>query len=104
MKPVHESRKTLAGRKMPAGTKIVLGLPDLTARKWEGAENQALTPGRTGFFARELSAWRERLKSSSETYSLPAQPSSRTGLNDLLVRLRLQTPVPPRPGTQPMVV
>jgi predicted nucleotidyltransferase len=64
---------------------------DLIARKIGGAEKQELQGTELGFHEREFVRLNEELDAASEASHLPEEPSCRDALDDLLVRLRLQT-------------
>lgn len=62
---------------------------DLIARKQAGPEQSTLTDEDYEFHQREYDRLREELEAAHRTSTLPEAPTSRAGLNDLLVRLRL---------------
>jgi len=64
-------------------------LPELIARKVGGAERQFLEDADVTFHQGEYERLRRELESASEVSRLPEYPSSRTALNNLLIRLRL---------------
>ncbi len=64
-------------------------IDDLIARKLAGAEKQELRPGEIDRHEREFLKLRADMEAARETSHLPEHPSSRDGLDDLLVRLRL---------------
>jgi hypothetical protein len=66
-------------------------VPDLVARKLAGAEHGTLERAELGFHKAEYMRLLAMLESEASLTKLPAEPSSRNGLNDLLVRVRLGT-------------
>jgi len=64
-------------------------LPELIARKVEGGEAGALGPGATATHEREYERLRAELGAAHGASSLPAQPSAKDALNDLLYRIRV---------------
>ncbi len=66
-------------------------IPDLIARKRNGAEDERLAAVELAFFQKQYGELEAKLKQSGEETSLPAEPSCRDALNDLLVRLRLES-------------
>jgi hypothetical protein len=64
-------------------------LPELIARKRDGAEQQTLPSGETAFYEKEFAALRERLVTEAATTKLPEANSAAPSLNDMLVRIRL---------------
>jgi predicted nucleotidyltransferase len=62
---------------------------DLIARKQAGPEQSLLEEAAFDFYEREYVRLRAELESAHTTSRLPEAPTSREGLNDLLVRLRL---------------
>jgi predicted nucleotidyltransferase len=65
-------------------------VPELIARKREGAEKGVLPGADLGLHEREYHRLVELLESSAEASTLPEAPTSRGALHDLLVRLRLR--------------
>ena len=65
-------------------------IPELVARKLEGAERGVLEGADMEFHAREYQRLRRELEDSYGASSLPEAPSGKEQLNDLLVRLRLE--------------
>jgi predicted nucleotidyltransferase len=65
-------------------------VPELIARKTEGAEKGVLPAVDLDLHEREYHRLVELLEASAESSSLPELPTSRPALNDLLVRLRLR--------------
>lgn len=66
-------------------------IPELIARKTAGAEQGCLDSHQVGFFADQFAIWESRLKAAGESTTLPAENSALPALNDLLIRLRVQT-------------
>jgi uncharacterized protein len=66
-------------------------LPDLIARKLEGPERSALGEGDVTFYRREYERLRSMLEDAYRVSALPEAPSCRAALNDLLIRLRLDS-------------
>jgi len=64
-------------------------IPELIARKINGKEHEELKSDEFAFFERQFADLESRLKKAGEVTQLPAKPSARKHLNDLLVRLRL---------------
>lgn len=64
-------------------------LPELIARKRDGAEQQTLPSVEKAFYEEEFAALRERLVTEAATTRLPAENSAVPALNDMLVRIRL---------------
>jgi hypothetical protein len=66
-------------------------LPELIARKREGAEKGALEGAELAFYAREYERLRAELEAARDASALPEAPSAeaQAALHDLLVRLRL---------------
>lgn len=64
-------------------------VPDLIARKVNGAEQGTLAADETGFHADEYRRLTELLETEAARSRLPEEPSCRDALNDLLVRVRL---------------
>lgn len=69
-------------------------LPDLIARKMEGAEkgSAALSAADLTFHEDEVERLRQALHDARDTSTLPEVPSAKPALNDLLIRTRLKTP------------
>jgi len=63
-------------------------VPELIARKVEGAEKSALLDAQLAFHQSEYERLTKELEAASESSHLPEQTSSRPGLNELLIRLR----------------
>lgn len=66
-------------------------IPDLIARKTGGPEQQTLQLGEMAFFEEQFGEWERRLMEAGEKTDLPAESFAKQALNDLLVRLRLQS-------------
>lgn len=66
-------------------------VPELIERKTRGPEKGTLEQADMMFHEREYERLRAVLEEAFEHSSLPAQPSGAAALNDLLVRIRLQT-------------
>jgi hypothetical protein len=66
-------------------------IPELIARKTGGNEGQLLEPDETEFFDDRYAELEAKLIKAGEETGLPAEPSARKALNDLLVELRLKT-------------
>ena len=64
-------------------------LPELIARKRDGAEQQTLPSADTAFYEKEFAILRERLLTEAATTRLPEENSAAPALNDMLVRIRL---------------
>ena len=64
---------------------------DLIARKLAGPEQSALDDADVEFHRREYERLRAELEAAHQASTLPEGPSARPALNDLLVRLRMQT-------------
>ena len=64
-------------------------VPDLVARKTAGPEKGALETDELGFHEAEYKRLIALLEAEAAETSLPAEPSCRNALNDLLVRVRL---------------
>jgi predicted nucleotidyltransferase len=64
-------------------------LPELIARKRDGAEQQTLPAAETAFYEKEFAALLERLLTGAATTRLPEGSSASPALNDMLVRIRL---------------
>jgi predicted nucleotidyltransferase len=65
-------------------------IPDLIARKLAGPEQSVLPDAEMPFHESEYHRLVEELKQASTASHLPDGPSARDGLNDLLIRLRMQ--------------
>ena len=63
-------------------------VPELIARKIEGAEKSMLPDADVSFHRSEYERLTRELEAASEVNQLPERPSARAGLNDLLIRLR----------------
>ncbi len=63
-------------------------VPELIARKIEGAEKSLLPDADVSFHRSEYERLTKELEAASEASQLPERPSARAGLNDLLIRLR----------------
>lgn len=72
-------------------------IPDLAARKLAGPEMSILEDADVAFHNLEYQRLRGELQSAHEASRLPEMPSeeTRAALNDLLVRIRLSTRLPP---------
>jgi uncharacterized protein len=66
-------------------------IPDLIERKIKGAEQGRLAAGEAAFHAAEYRRLTESLVLEAAKSELPEEPSCRDALNDLLVRVRLNT-------------
>jgi uncharacterized protein len=64
-------------------------LPELIARKLEGAEKGVLEAADLEFYRTEYERLRGELQTAFDESNLPEAPSCKEALNDLLVRLRL---------------
>ena len=64
---------------------------DLIARKLAGPEQSALDDADVAFHRREYERLRAELEAAHQASTLPEGPTARPALNDLLVRLRMQT-------------
>ncbi len=64
-------------------------IPELMARKLEGAEQQTLETGDIDHYEREFHRLRTRLAEEAAVTSLPESPTAQSALNDILVRVRL---------------
>ena len=64
---------------------------DLIDRKLAGPESSILDDSDLGFHQREYARLRAELEAASQASKLPEAPTTRDDLNDLLVRLRLQS-------------
>ena len=64
-------------------------IPELMARKLEGAEQQTLETGDIDHYEREFHSLRTRLAEEAAVTSLPESPTAQSALNDILVRVRL---------------
>ena len=71
----------------------VPGIDDLIERKVSGSETQTLGEADLGFHQRQFETLNARLEAAAEASGLPESPdqSARAALNDLLIRLRLET-------------
>ncbi len=66
-------------------------LDDLIARKLVGPEKGTLDDGDIAFYQQEYERLRNILEASFQASQLPETPSNRAALNDLLLRLRLNS-------------
>ncbi len=66
-------------------------LPELIERKLSGPEKSVLAESDLDFYQGEYRRLVLMLEEAARESTLPAEPSARAGLNDLLVRVRLQT-------------
>ena len=66
-------------------------IPDLVARKLAGPEKSVLPEADMAFHEGEYLRLVRELEAAHEASSLPAVPSTRTALDDLLVRVRTRT-------------
>jgi len=66
-------------------------IPDLIQLKLEGPEKGTLPESDLAFHQKEFTRLETELKQAHETSHLPEQPTAKAALNDLLVRLRLQS-------------
>ena len=66
-------------------------VPELIGRKLEGPEKSALGEDDVTFYRREYERLRSALEDAYRTSTLPEAPTARAALDDLLVRLRLNT-------------
>ncbi len=64
-------------------------VPDLMARKLEGAEQQTLASGEVALYEREFQSLRARLVTEASLTALPEVPTAQAALNDILIRVRL---------------
>lgn len=64
-------------------------IPDLIARKLEGAEKSTLPDVDVDFHLAEYQRQTAALEEAGRTSTLPDVPSGKAALNDLLIRLRL---------------
>jgi hypothetical protein len=78
-------------------------LAELIARKTEGAEKSLLHDDDVTLYRQEVLRLREALEQAAQRTALPVQPSNTTrrALHDLLVSLRLRTPVKRLPSAHP---
>ncbi len=67
-------------------------IPDLVARKLAGPEQSTLPDTDIAFHEAEVTRLRAQLESTAAASALPESPTTRPALNDLLTRIRLQTP------------
>lgn len=65
-------------------------IPELIARKTQGAEKGTLESNETEFHRREFERLVAQLETEGASSKLPDQPGCRAELNDLLVRIRMQ--------------
>jgi predicted nucleotidyltransferase len=65
-------------------------VPELIARKLAGGEHSALNDADLEFHRGEYERLRGELEAAMRSSTLPEAPSARAGLNDLLLRLRLE--------------
>jgi len=66
-------------------------VPDLIAAKLAGDEKGRLPDADVGFHQQEYERLTALLEDAQATSQLPEQPSGADALNDLLLRLRLET-------------
>jgi hypothetical protein len=66
-------------------------LPDLIARKLEGPEKSVLGENDVSFYRREYERLRSALEDAYRASALPEAPDCRAALDDLLIRLRLDS-------------
>lgn len=66
-------------------------LPELIERKLRGTEKEQIGQADLLFFEREYVSLRERLATEQANTSLPEHPTAKQALNDLLIRVRLQS-------------
>lgn len=66
-------------------------IPDLISRKLEGAEKSVLADADTNFHQREFDRLRGELEAAFQNSNLPEAPSAKARMNDLLVRLRMNS-------------
>jgi len=66
-------------------------LHELIARKIGGVERETLGEAETAFYKTQFRELEKQLKEASTKTHLPAKPTAKPALNDLLIRLRLQT-------------
>ncbi|AGA31382.1 nucleotidyltransferase domain-containing protein [Singulisphaera acidiphila] len=64
---------------------------DLIARKLAGPEQSVLNDAHVEFHLREYERLRGEMEAAFQSSTLPEAPTARDALNDLLVRLRMQT-------------
>jgi hypothetical protein len=65
-------------------------IDDLIVRKLEGTEGVLLDDGGVDFHRREYERLQAELEQAHADSALPEGPTAQQGLNDLLVRLRLE--------------
>lgn len=70
-------------------------VPDLIARKLGGPEQSALGEDDVSLYRREFERLRSEMEDAHRASTLPEAPDGRAALDDLLIRLRLDSP--PRP-------
>jgi hypothetical protein len=66
-------------------------LPDLIARKLEGAEKSILEDADLAFHQKKCDRLRSELELAFQKSNLPESPSAKVALNDLLVRVRMNS-------------
>lgn len=66
-------------------------IPDLIARKLAGHEQAILDEADNSFYQKEYERLYGELETATKRSSLPETPTSRSALEDLLIRLRLKT-------------
>ena len=66
-------------------------LPELIKRKTEGVEKETLDEEETEFYKAQFRELEKKLKDAGAKTHLPAKPTTKPALNDLLIRLRLRT-------------
>ena len=68
-------------------------IPELIERKVTSAENATLDSSELDFYFSEHQRLLLDLEAAAERSQLPAEPSGREDLNDLLIRLRIEQPI-----------
>lgn len=66
-------------------------LPDLIARKTGGGEHDRLDSGELSFFEVKFTELEAKLRQAGQDTSLPAEPTGKDALSDLLIRIRMNT-------------
>lgn len=66
-------------------------LPDLIARKTGGGEHDCLDSGELSFFEVKFTELEAELRQAGQDTSLPAEPTGKDALSDLLNRIRMNT-------------
>lgn len=69
-------------------------LDDLIAQKTQGPEKAELTCNNLAFIEQEYERLRDQLQREYDTSQLPENPTGKSALNDLLIRLRLRESAP----------